>query len=67
MLLGFHIVKIYSSQLGTYKGQTFEVKKTEINKKDARPFKVSKNIYVKLEYTSMKLPKFLCKTFCKIF
>ena len=30
-----HIVKIYSSQLGTYKGQTFEVKKTEINKKDA--------------------------------
>ena len=30
-----HIVKIYSSQLGTYKGQVFEVNKTEINKKDA--------------------------------
>ena len=30
-----HIVKIYSSQLGTYKGQVFTVNKTEINKKDA--------------------------------
>ncbi len=30
-----HIVKIYSSQLGTYKGQKFNVKNTEIKKKDA--------------------------------
>ena len=30
-----HIVKIYSSQLGTYKGQVFTVNKTEIKKKDA--------------------------------
>ena len=30
-----HIVKIYSSQLGTYKGQKFTVKNTEIKKKDA--------------------------------
>ena len=30
-----HIVKIYSSQLGTYKGQVFEVNNTEIKKKDA--------------------------------
>ncbi len=30
-----HIVKIYSSQLGTYKGQVFKVNNTEINKKDA--------------------------------
>ena len=30
-----HIVKIYSSQLGTYKGQVFTVNNTEINKKDA--------------------------------
>ena len=30
-----HIVNIYSSQLGTYKGQKFSVKKTDINKKDA--------------------------------
>ena len=30
-----HIVKIYSSQLGTYKGQVFSVKNTEIKKKDA--------------------------------
>ena len=30
-----HIVKIYSSQLGTYKGQVFTVKNTEIKKKDA--------------------------------
>ncbi len=28
-----HIVKIYSSQLGTYKGQKFNVKNTEIKKK----------------------------------
>jgi len=30
-----HIVNIYSSQLGTYKGQKFSVKRTDINKKDA--------------------------------
>ena len=30
-----HIVKIYSSQLGTYKGQVFEVNNTEIKKKEA--------------------------------
>ena len=30
-----HIVKIYSSQLGTYKGQIFEINNTEIKKKDA--------------------------------
>ncbi len=30
-----HIVKVYSSQLGTYKGQKFTVNKTEIKKKDA--------------------------------
>ena len=30
-----HIVKIYSSQLGTYKGQKFTVKNTEIKKEDA--------------------------------
>ena len=30
-----HIVKIYSSQLGTYKGQVFEINNTEIKKKDA--------------------------------
>ena len=30
-----HIVQIYSSQLGTYKGQVFEVNKTEIKSKDA--------------------------------
>lgn len=30
-----HIVKIYSSQLGTYKGQVFTVNNTEIKKKDA--------------------------------
>ena len=30
-----HIVKIYSSQLGTYKGQIFTVNNTEIKKKDA--------------------------------
>ena len=30
-----HIVKVYSSQLGTYKGQQFTVKNTEIKKKDA--------------------------------
>ena len=30
-----HIVQIYSSQLGTYKGQIFEVNKTEIKSKDA--------------------------------
>ena len=30
-----HIVKIYSSQLGTYKGQKFTVNSTEIKKKDA--------------------------------
>ena len=30
-----HIVKIYSSQLGTYKGQTFKINNTEIKNKDA--------------------------------
>ena len=30
-----HIVNVYSSQLGTYKGQTFSVNKTELRKKDA--------------------------------
>ena len=30
-----HIVKIYSSQLGTYKGQKFTVNSTDIKKKDA--------------------------------
>ncbi|PPR27657.1 MAG: hypothetical protein CFH34_00018 [Alphaproteobacteria bacterium MarineAlpha9_Bin4] len=30
-----HIVKIYSSQLGTYKGQVFTINNTEIKKKDA--------------------------------
>ena len=30
-----HIVNIYSSQLGTYKGQKFSVKKTDIKKNDA--------------------------------
>ena len=30
-----HIVKIYSGQLGTYKGQKFTVKNTEIKKEDA--------------------------------
>ena len=30
-----HIVKVYSSQLGTYKGQKFNVTHTEIKKKDA--------------------------------
>ena len=30
-----HIVNIYSSQLGTYNGQKFTVKSTEIKKKDA--------------------------------
>ena len=30
-----HIVQIYSSQLGTYKGQVFEVNNTEIKNKDA--------------------------------
>lgn len=30
-----HIVKVYSSQLGTYKGQKFTVKNTEIKNKDA--------------------------------
>ena len=30
-----HIVQIYSSQLGTYKGQVFEVNNTEIKSKDA--------------------------------
>ena len=30
-----HIVKIYSSQLGTYKGQVFKVNNTEIKNKDA--------------------------------
>ncbi len=30
-----HIVKVYSSQLGTYKGQKFIVKNTEIKNKDA--------------------------------
>ena len=30
-----HIVKIYSSQLGTYKGQIFKVNNTEIKRKDA--------------------------------
>lgn len=30
-----HIVNVYSSQLGTYKGQKFTVKNTEIKKKDA--------------------------------
>ena len=30
-----HIVRIYSSQLGTYKGQVFEVNNTEIKNKDA--------------------------------
>ena len=30
-----HIVKVYSSQLGTYKGQKFTVNSTEIKKKDA--------------------------------
>jgi phospholipid transport system substrate-binding protein len=30
-----HIVKVYSSQLGTYNGQKFTVKRTEIKKKDA--------------------------------
>ena len=30
-----HIVNIYSSQLGTYKGQKFNVKNTDIKKKDA--------------------------------
>ena len=34
-LFEIHIVKIYSSQLGTYKGQTFKVNNTEIKKKDA--------------------------------
>ena len=29
-----HIVNVYSSQLGTYKGQKFTVKNTEIKKKD---------------------------------
>ena len=30
-----HIVNVYSSQLGTYKGQKFSVKNTDIKKKDA--------------------------------
>jgi len=30
-----HIVKVYSSQLGTYKGQVFTVNNTEVKKKDA--------------------------------
>ena len=30
-----HIVQIYSSQLGTYKGQVFEVNNTEVKNKDA--------------------------------
>ena len=30
-----HIVNVYSSQLGTYKGQKFRVKNTDIKKKDA--------------------------------
>ena len=30
-----HIVNVYSSQLGTYKGQKFTVKSTDISKKDA--------------------------------
>ena len=30
-----HIVNVYSSQLGTYKGQTFSVNKKELRKKDA--------------------------------
>ena len=30
-----HIVNVYSSQLGTYKGQKFSVKKTDIKKNDA--------------------------------
>jgi len=30
-----HIVKVYSSQLGTYKGQKFTVNNTDIKKKDA--------------------------------
>ncbi len=30
-----HIVNVYSSQLGTYKGQEFKVTNTEIKKKDA--------------------------------
>ena len=30
-----HIVKVYSSQLGTYKGQKFTVNNTELKKKDA--------------------------------
>ena len=30
-----HIVRLYSSQLGTYKGQVFSINNTEIKKKDA--------------------------------
>ena len=39
-----HIVKIYSSQLGTYKGQVFTVNKTEIKKKEI--FDISKFTYL---------------------
>ena len=34
-ILETHIVNVYSSQLGTYKGQKFSVKDTDIKKKDA--------------------------------
>jgi phospholipid transport system substrate-binding protein len=34
-ILETHIVNVYSSQLGTYKGQKFSVKNTDIKKKDA--------------------------------
>ena len=34
-ILETHIVNVYSSQLGTYKGQKFNVNSTDIKKKDA--------------------------------
>ena len=34
-ILETHIVNVYSSQLGTYKGQKFRVKNTDVKKKDA--------------------------------
>ena len=34
-ILETHIVNVYSSQLGTYKGQKFKVQSTDIKKKDA--------------------------------
>ena len=40
-----HIVKIYSSQLGTYKGQKFTVKNTEIKKKEYN--RVTNNSFLK--------------------